>query len=251
MTELEQLYLTTSKHSNYQILPNRLRSFIELEEKDIQSRYEQERWEFIRSVLSFDKAFVLDIGGNTGFFSFEALDAGASQVTYIEGNKEHAKFVQRAAEITCSDIIVRNEYFNFTVPYTKAGNYDIVFCLNVIHHLGDDFGDRSIDMANAKVQMASSFDAFSENVKTIVFQMGFCWKGSRELVLFKKGTKEELIQFVRNSIGTDWSIDCIGIAEMINGKTLYRAVNSKNILRDDELGEFRNRPIFILKRIEK
>jgi hypothetical protein len=56
-----------------------------------------------------------------------------------------------------------------------------------------------------------------------------------------------MIHFVKNAINGYWKIDSIGVAEEINSITKYNDLNNFNIERKDTLGEFRNRPIFILK----
>jgi hypothetical protein len=45
----------------------------------------------------------------------------------------------------------------------------------------------------------------------------------------------------------DWTIDAIGIAQRSDGVVQYRPLDGRNIERDDALGEFLNRPLFILR----
>jgi hypothetical protein len=58
---------------------------------------------------------------------------------------------------------------------------DIVLLFNVIHHLGDDFGDKSLLWKKAKEKMKLVSIAFHTN-EVLVLQMGFCWKGDRNRV---------------------------------------------------------------------
>jgi hypothetical protein len=64
--------------------------------------------------------------------------------------------------------------------------------------------------------------------------------------LFANGTKRELIDFVRTGIDGIWDIEKIAVAEK-NTKIYYTDLNENNIERNDSLGEFLNRPLFILK----
>ena len=59
-----------------------------------------------------------------------------------------------------------------------------------------------------------------------------------------------MINFIKDATKENWEILTIGIAEVNNHtqKTFYKNLNSENIKRIDALGEFRNRPIFILKK---
>ncbi len=138
--DLIELYKQTSKHSNYQVLPTVLSGKIESELEQNISRYEFERFEYIKKWIDFSSKKILDIGGNTGFFSIEPISNNAKSAHLIEGNPIHCQFVEKAAELLQYDITVQNQYYNFD-NNTEEDMYDVVFNLNVIHHLGDDFGD--------------------------------------------------------------------------------------------------------------
>ena len=97
--QLKNMYRKKSKHSNYQILPKRLRRKIGTIDVNVKNNYEYERLEYILNKVDVKSKRILDIGGNTGFFTFEAIDNGASFVHYYEGNKTHAEFVRLASEV--------------------------------------------------------------------------------------------------------------------------------------------------------
>lgn len=242
---LKELYRRNSKHSNYQILPQKIQELLSISDDKTISRYEAERMEFIKGKVDFTDKTVLDIGGNTGFFSFEVLDSGAKNVTYIEGNASHCEFVKTAAELSDSRIKTYCKYLDFENDFNEEF-FDVIFNLNVIHHLGDDFGNNNISKENAKQMMSDTFRYFENKCDTMIFQMGFCWKGDRYELLFKNGTKSEMIDFVKSALSDQWINSSIGIAELIAGETIYKDLSSSNLERDDRLGEFRNRPIFIL-----
>ena len=81
----------------------------------------------------------------------------------------------------------------------------------------------------------------------MVLQLGFNWKGKRDFGLFEKGTKREIINFVKKETSKNWNIIDIGIAEKKDNRIKYYDLNDINIERNDSIGEFLNRPIFILK----
>jgi SAM-dependent methyltransferase len=247
--KLKSLYQNTSKHSNYQILPNCLKPFIDTNDLVINSRFEAERLQFLKAQVDFKDKKVVDIGGNTGYFTFQFIEEGAREVDYIEGNKEHSEFVKFAAEDLNLNINVFNNYLNFDDASTFSTDVDIVLLFNVIHHLGDDFGDQTISMENAKTLMANSINYFHGKTDTLILQMGFCWKGDRNLLLFENGTKDEMIDFVKKAVEGKWNIQAIGVAEIEDDKTVFNLLNDSNIKRSDAMGEFRNRPIFILKAV--
>jgi hypothetical protein len=84
----------------------------------------------------------------------------------------------------------------------------------------------------------------------LVFQLGFNWKGNRNNGLFKNGTKRELIDFINQGIKGFWEIQTIGIAESVDNEYVFNDLNEINIQRNDEIGEFLNRPIIILKSLK-
>lgn len=242
---LLSLYKIASKHSGYQILPEKLNNIIKNDDLIINSHYEKERINFILRYLAFKNMSVLDIGGNIGYFSFTALDQNAKYVEYYDGNNVFSEFVELASKYMLYDskINVNNEYFMFNKDKIKT---DICFCMNVIHHLGDDFGNVS-DIEKAKDDMASFIVNLSNYSDYLIFQMGFNWKGNRNQSLFENGTKKEMIDFVVKYCQEKWDILAIGIAQKVNNRIVYEELNEINIQRTDELGEFLNRPLFILK----
>lgn len=243
--KLISLYAEKSKHSNYQVLPEIFNDVIRQDEVTVKSRYERERWDYILSNLDFKQKSVIDIGGNTGFFSFEAINAGAKEVHYYEGNESHAEFVDTAAKCFGleNNFDVNKKYYLFNEMHEVA---DVTLLLNVIHHLGDDYASAE-NIDTAKNLMADEICMMAYKTKIMVFQMGFNWKGNVNLPLFTSGTKGEMIDFIKKATEDSWKIENIGIAERIGEKVEYRPLNEKNIKRDDSMGEFLNRPIFIMK----
>lgn len=245
--ELVELYNANSKHSKYQILPDILRSFIGEESIEVHSRFERERLAYIVRNLNVKQKSILDIGGNTGFFTFEVLEEGAKHVTYYEGNKVHASFVETAVNRLNLQENVRVNADYFTFAESSSNQYDICFCLNILHHLGDDFGEPTLALQRAKQVMITYINNMALYVDTLVLQLGFNWKGDRNCCLFDKGTKGEQIEFIKNGTVDCWNIEKIGIAEKHGELVAYDDLNSCNIQRQDKLGEFLNRPIFIMR----
>lgn len=243
---LKYLYMQTSKHSNYQMIPTALRGILDANELQIQSRYEEERFRYIKKYVNIKGKRVLDIGGNSGYFTFESYSAGADFVDYYEGNSVHAEFVKEAVELLDLQkrIHVYPEYFMFHNKVKKR--YDIIFCLNVVHHLGDDFGEEA-ELGEVKRKMLTCINSMAKIADILVFQMGYNWCGNPKMGLFKGGTKQEMEKYLHDGIQNDWEILKTGIAEKRGDKIQYMDKNEGNNLREDSLGEFLNRPIFILK----
>ena len=251
LEKLKILYAQKSKHSNYQILSKRLSLIIGENEIEVKTRYESERLKYILKSVDVKGKKILDIGGNTGYFSFQLIDNGAQKLHFYEGNKVHSNFVQLAANVLKVEdkIKITNDYFSFN---DDLGNkkYDVIFLLNVLHHLGDDYGNKEISIELAKQKIIKQLNSLANKTSLLVFQLGFNWKGDCNLGLFEKGTKSELIDFIISGIKNYWTPIKIGIAEVVKNGIEYFDMNKNNIVRDDSLGEFLNRPIFILQTLK-
>lgn len=245
---LVDLYNRTSKHGQYQLLASPLRSLVPGDKVRIQSRHETERLEFILHNIPWHGASVADIGSNTGFFSFELIARGAASVLCIEGNTEHADFVRGASNVLGwqDHITLLPEYLEFGEDLAPV-QVDICLLMNVLHHVGDDFGNLGTSVEAAKNCILEILIRLARHTRFLVLQLGFNWKGSRQLPLFGNGTKEELIDFVHTGTKGVWCIRQIGIAQRSNGGIAYENLTPVNIQRDDTLGEFLNRPLFIME----
>ncbi len=97
--KLISLYNSVGKHSQYQALPSLLKPFLGTLCFNPKSRFERERLKFILQFVDPADKTVLDIGGNTGFFSFEIIQYGTQKVVYYESNKTHVMFVKTALQL--------------------------------------------------------------------------------------------------------------------------------------------------------
>jgi SAM-dependent methyltransferase len=244
--ELIRYYSKKSKHSQYQELPSSLIPILGGHATPTKTRWESERLRYILNKVDVKGKSILDIGGNTGFFTFELLNAGAQHIDYYEGNKDHVDFVSRAAEVleVNNNISINHRYYSFEESNQEF--YDIVLLLNVLHHFGDDYGNKDKTLEESRKEIIYQLNSFKNKTDFLVFQLGFNWRGNPAYCLFENGTKQEMIDFINEGTKDNWDIIATGIAEREGGAMAYQECNHKNILRDDSLGEFLNRPIFIL-----
>ena len=186
MKNLISYLKTKSKHSEYQLLPERLRILLGISSKKMINHYEIERLNFICNSVEIQDKNILDVGANTGFFTFELLDRSAKKSICFEGNKEHAEFIRLSSKIMCmeSKIDVYNRYFDFDADLNNI-NTEIVILLNVLHHVGDDYGDKKLSKNKVLDQIASTLEKISKVTSILIFQLGFNWQGKINQPLFK------------------------------------------------------------------
>ena len=246
--KLQMLYMQQSKHSNYQVLPLKLRQYLVNDSIKIKSRYEEKRLDFITSILDINRKKLLDIGGNTGFFTFELIDRGIKNAVLYEGNVTHAEFVRTSADIlnVTEYLTVINSYLD-TSNFNSSQRFDITLLMNVLHHIGDDYGDSSLSIQESRKLIIKSVQNMAFFTKYLVLQVGYCWKGNRNLPLFEKGEKQEQVAFLEQAISGYWNFVSIGIPEQKVGDIFYAKLSEKNMVRQNDLGEFLNRPLFILE----
>ncbi|MBK6409428.1 MAG: class I SAM-dependent methyltransferase [Flavobacteriales bacterium] len=213
-------------------------------------RYDEQRLDYFTRKLDFRGKKILDIGANTGYFTFESIERGAQEVVSYEGSANHAEFLRLSAETFRKNVKVRKEMLDFNTPIPDAP-FDIVLLLNVLHHVGDDFGEPLPNVAAAQRKIIENLNWFAEKTEYLIFQIGFSWMTDYSKPLFANGTKAEMIAMITDGIKGFWDVVEIGIAEEIGGQTRYQVVNESNIARNDALGEFRNRPVFILRSLKE
>ncbi len=213
--DLIKLLEKKSKHSDYQLLSKNLKKLLNNNtSKNISKHFEAERLDFISETVDVKNKRLIDIGANTGFFTFELLDSGASTAICFEGNKNHADFIIESSKLLNQEgrIVVKNEYVDF-----KSGlenfNTDIVLLLNVLHHVGDDYGEEKLSKKQALHQIVESLRKIAKMSSYVILQLGFNWKGDRYLPLFDNGTKSEMIAFLQINIESFLDITRIGIAQ--------------------------------------
>lgn len=242
---LKDLYRQQSKHSNYQLVHPTVANLLGDTSDLPAGKLELERQTYFDRALPLLGARVLDIGANTGYFSFGALQGGARHVTCYEGNQEHAAFVAHAAEQAgLSDRLDMNAcYFDFLSPITET--FDVTYCLNVLHHLGDDFGAQGLSVEAAREQMLKSLRHMAGLTRVLVLQLGFNWKGDVRCPLFEGGEKVALIDFVAQGVGDSWVIEEVTVPNPVT--RAYEPISEDNLPRNNQIGEFMNRPLFKMR----
>lgn len=242
-----EILLLKSKHSHYQSIHPILKDKININVEYEFEKMEYSRAKYINENIKIHGKNICDIGANTGYFTFEAIQRGAKTIDAYEGNKNHAEFISRMKDFLPDGNIIKifDSYFDFD-KNTKT--YDILFCLNVLHHLGDDFGDTEINIESAKEKISKAISKLCTQCETLVLQIGFNWKGNRNSPLFRHGTKKEMIEFVKESLMPLSDLK-IGIYEDAANEYIEAQEKANDLLkRRDDLGEFLNRPIFIIRK---
>lgn len=249
LNQLEHLYMQASKHSAYQEVHPAITGKSKLLNEIGHSKHERYRQNYLDNKLDYKNSTILEIGSNTGYFSISAILNEAQHIVCYEGNKYHHDFLKTALNILQieSKATLLNEYYELNNIQNSSLKFDICIFLNVLHHLGDDFAGQQNSIQNAKMEMAKYVNSIANICKKMVFQMGFNWKGNSNLPLFEHGLKTEVIQFIEETTKGYWDIEEISALSHDAKEYMPISEQNQNLNRIDSIGEFMNRPIFILK----
>lgn len=243
--KLSDLYLKQSKHSSYQKVHPEIEKFL-YSIGNIEGKYEAQRQLVIESAISFEEKSVLEIGCNTGYFTIAAAMNGASIIDAYEGNAEHCEFIKTASELITNGKTIRTHNKYYIPSQDTHSKYDICIFLNVLHHLGEDYLNENENIEKAKDEMIQYLTDLSFKTNTLIFQMGFNWKGNKHLPLFQYGAKHELISFVKDAIKNNYHLEKILCPISKVGDYREYLKENLNTERNNEIGEFLNRPFFIM-----
>lgn len=243
LNELRSLALAHSKHADYQLLHPRVAALFGDDVPGARGRHEAQRWSVMQATTPMRGKRVWDIGANTGYFSMAALAAGAQHVLSQEGQRAHAEFVFRCAQALGAQdrLRVAPSYCTFEAA---AQVHDITLCLNVLHHLGDDFGDPSLDMAAAMTAMCRALAALARQTRELWLQLGYNWKGDVRHPLFAGGTKQAQLAFVHEACAADWLTPEVWVFDPRSAQ--FEPPTPETLARLDQVGEFLNRPLIRL-----
>lgn len=242
---LEQLYAETSKHGQYQTLPDRLAEVLGVQfDVNEDWRGDRPRYPVIKEYVEANSCeSLIDIGANTGFFALSlAADLPGLKVTACELNKTHAKIIELLAEVGNYDIPVTDRAADLENA-NKFGTFDCALHLNILHHAGQDFDAVHVPRLNDFESYAIEYlRSFRYTAKRMVFQMGYNWKGDKQHPIVARNDqagKVRLTQRLMKSSG--WVIERVAFA--IKGKTsiVYESFDPNELpVSDIELQEWLN-----------
>jgi hypothetical protein len=185
------------KHIGYHILPERLNAL--LAGSGLENRYTfHEPPNGWRSSASHDRLSsgrsVLDIGCNIGWFLVGcagrrcALARGRLGRQGLVRRVSGSRPIQRTGGARTASSCTPATTASTTGPIGQAGgaaapHFDVALLLNVLHHLGDDYGDPGLGIAaSATRACCDQLNGLSTpGTTTLLFQLGFNWKGNRQV----------------------------------------------------------------------
>lgn len=158
----------------------------------------QETWKRLCHLVDFKDKDVLDIGCFHGFIAFKAEEAGARSVAGVELNENAIEVARRVAWLKNS----RARFYQGDLASLKTDHvYDIVFALNMLHHVKD------IDQALKNIFEAGKLvifeipvdqeDIISQYAKQFTFELmrkANSHRADREIIIFASSQAEALPQ---------------------------------------------------------
>jgi hypothetical protein len=214
--ELSELYAETSKHGQYQTIPDRLSALLGIQfEVNEEWRGDRPRYPLIKQFIQ-DNACrsVLDVGANTGFFAL-SLAGGfpALSVKACELNKTHARIIELLARIGGYEVAVTDQ----PADLAHAGGFGLHDCalyLNILHHAGHDFDAVQVKGREAFRDYAVDYlRAFRGTARRMVYQMGYNWRGDKTLPLIPKEDQAGKVRFAMDLFeAAGWVVEGVAFA---------------------------------------
>ena len=267
------LYADTSKHSNYQSMPQFVMEQTGLR-ADIQQSWRGDhcRYEWIkRVVLNQSKGLRwCDFGANTGFFALSlAHDRPFDSVTAIEANPNHAGLIERVAGLVgLRNLLVRSAAIELK-DLQDCGTFDVMLHLNVLHHAGADFDSGMIAGPGEFAPYARLYlGSLRKASRTLVIQIGTNLWGNKALAMVPAEDDVGRLRFLSSLLlDSGWCMRSIAYARKADGAPIeyhpiadatVAALNRREPLTDGQLsaalsfynlpthtGEFYRRAIFV------
>lgn len=264
---LRELYDESSKHAQYQTLPDALAERLGVQ-FDVNEawRGDRPRYPIIRKFITEGPAkSIVDFGANIGFFSLSlAEDFPDSEVTACELNPTHAHIIRLLAKI--------GGYTRFNVTEQAVdlqhaadfGKFDVALHLNILHHAGHDFDRTDVpDIASFSAYAVEYLRKFRATAARMVFQMGYNWGGNKELPLVQREDQAGKIRFTVDLFEkAGWTIEHVAIAKSgaENFPVEYELVPTAELFGQNDLqawlikrygetvwSEFYQRPLWLCK----
>jgi hypothetical protein len=271
LAKLDSLYHDQTKHAVYQDVPDFVREALGYAvATNEQWRGVGSRWEYMRTHLDFTHERVLDVGANTGFFTLSLAKAHPTAVcTALEGNSNHAEFIQEvAAHFNLHNVRILRQYLDFA-SLEQLGLYDTVLLNNVLHHAGVDF-DRGLVQTRQKLfdYLVDYLGKLKNHCRRLVFQMGYNWGGNKQQPVVALADDPGKCLYVSRALRqAGWNLAALALPYRIDGrmpvehrdapKDVVDAANAGDevLLRKrieqtldpavPEFSEFYRRPIFV------
>jgi SAM-dependent methyltransferase len=160
-----------------------------------------ERWNLIKAETDFHGKSVLDLGCATGYFSFKAIQAGASYVLGVDHDVKAIKVCRAAVEA----FQVKGAEFLCKTAYVPDEPFDVAFVLSVLNWTGKEFAERFLLWS-------------SKNVPTLWLEIQLKGDGRR---------------------GANWLTSDAQIVRWVTGVSLYQNVDAVGQTRGPHRGKLR------------
>lgn len=219
--ELRELYAETSKHGQYQTIPDRLAALLGIQfEVNEEWRGDRPRYPLIKEFIQESACrSVLDVGANTGFFALSlAGDLPHLSVKACELNKTHARIIELLARVGGYQVAVTDQ----PADLAHAGGFGLHDCalhLNILHHAGHDFDAIHVKDRDAYRSYAVAYlQAFRGTARRMVYQMGYNWKGDKTLPLIPKEDQAGKVRFTLDLFAASgWAVEGVAFARKGTG----------------------------------
>jgi SAM-dependent methyltransferase len=152
---------------------------------------------------------VLDVGCHTGFFCQHAARRGAARVVGVDVDSNAVRQARTLAEIAGLSGAIDFQNLDVEADLLPAGPFDVVICLNVLHHLRDPIAAIAKLAAIARERLVLEVPGPNERrAQRLLKELGIAWFARRRaadlpMILVGRGTAgfdEQKFYFTRGAI---------------------------------------------------
>lgn len=251
--ELIEKFNLESKHSQYQRFPE----FIGDQPPPNNAfwRDDRPRLALLRREIDFGRLeTLLEVGSNIGYFGLSLKhDHPHLKIYFYEIDQAMRELSCDLAEMAgLADCHFFADAFGRSTE--NAPNADLLLCMNVLHHIGRDYGPEIASEA-VKSQVQEELSFIRSKCGQLAFQIGMNWGGNKQTPIWPQGNEKDYVCEVQEILGSAGFGD-IRLFSAVRSDDMVQYVEvdiaqagelSLNTLENGFVGEFYKRPIFLAR----
>ena len=251
--ELIEKFNLESKHSQYQRFPEFIGD--QPPPNNIFWRDDRPRLALLHREIDFGHLeTLLEVGSNIGYFGLSLKhDHPHLKIYFYEIDQAMRELSRDLAEMVgLTDCYFFADAFDSSTENTPDA--DLLLCMNVLHHIGRDYGPEMAPEA-VKSQVQEELSFIRSKCRQLAFQIGMNWGGNKKTPIWPQGNEKDYVCEVHEMLGSAGfgdirlfsAVRTDDMVQYVEADTAQAGELSLNTLENGLVGEFYKRPIFLAR----